>query len=115
MIVDDHAPFRASARALLEAGGLHVTGEAATGSEALEVVRLLGPDVVLLDIRLPDIDGIEVADRLSRLDHAPATILTSSHDAGDFGRRLATARASGFIPKAELSVVRITALVGAPG
>ena len=115
VIVDDHAAFRASARALLEAGGLRVTGEAATGSEALALVRMLDPDVVLLDIQLPDMDGIEVADRLSRLDHVPATVLTSSHDARDFGRRLVTARARGFVPKAELSVMRIAALVGAPG
>ena len=67
LIVDDHADFRASARALLEAEGFEVIGEAADGREAIAEVRRLRPDVVLLDIQLPDQDGFAVAERLARI------------------------------------------------
>ena len=62
LIVDDHAGFRLAARALLEADGFDVVGESATGNEGLEAVGRLRPDLVLLDVGLPDIDGIEVWD-----------------------------------------------------
>ena len=65
LIVDDHPSFRASARMLLEAEGFDVIGEAEDGASALRAVEELRPDVVLLDVQLPDIDGLEVAARLS--------------------------------------------------
>ncbi len=63
LIVDDHAAFRASARALLQAEGFDVVGEAANGAEAVEAVAVLRPEIVLLDIQLPDLDGLAVAER----------------------------------------------------
>ena len=68
VVVDDHPTFRATACALLEAEGFVVVGEAADGLTALEVIERLAPDVVLLDVQLPDIDGFEVAARARGFD-----------------------------------------------
>jgi len=103
LIVDDHAGFRSRARAVLEADGYEVVGEAADGASALSSSRDLRPDVILLDVQLPDFDGFEVLRRLTSDGHAPAVVLTSSRDAADYGRRIAASGARGFIPKADLS------------
>lgn len=103
LIVDDHPPFRVLAGELLSAAGFDVVGEAGDGRTAVASTCDLRPDVVLLDIQLPDIDGFEVL-RLLRLQGvAPAVVLTSSRDASDYGDALATSAAAGFIPKADLS------------
>ena len=111
LIVDDHAGFRANARALLQAEGLDVVGEAETGTAALREIERLQPQVVLLDVHLPDMDGFEVASRLP-LNGGPRVILVSSHDAHEFGRLVARSGAAGFIPKAELSGAAIADLLG---
>ena len=113
LIVDDHPSFRASARALLHAEGFEVVGEAADGAEALRAVEELHPDVVLLDVQLPDIDGFDVAARLTKTNsQAPAVVLTSSRDGSDFGPLVGECGASGFVPKAELSGPALAALLG---
>src|SRR3954447_4952824 len=111
LIVDDHPSFRASARALLEADGYEVVGEAVDGLSAVESALALLPDVVLLDVQLPDIDGFEVAQRLR--DHAggPAVVLTASREASDYGPLPQRSGARGFVPKAELSGDGISALL----
>jgi two-component system response regulator EvgA len=101
LIVDDYAPFRETARSLLEAEGFEVVGEAENGVAALRVAKELHPDVVLLDVQLPDFDGFEVADRLRRLDPAPDVILTSSRD--DYSPLIPSSAARGFVRKDELS------------
>ena len=111
LIVDDHAAFRASARALLEAEGFDVVGEAADAAGALRVVAALRPEIVLLDIHLPDLDGLAVAEQLATLPHAPAVVLTSSRDAAVYGPRVHTVPARGFIPKSALSGDALAALV----
>jgi len=112
LIVDDHPSFRATARALLEAEGLDVVGEAEDGAGAILAAAELEPDLVLLDVQLPDIDGFEVAARLTaRNGSGPAVVLTSSRDLCDFGPLVAESGARGFVPKAELSVARIAALL----
>jgi len=103
LVVDDHADFRASARALLEADGFEVVGEAATGAEAIAAAGRLRPGLVLLDIRLPDLDGFAVAQRLAELAEPPEVVLVSSRDAVVYGPRLAEAPARGFLPKSELT------------
>src|SRR5204862_4049675 len=113
LIVDDHPSFRASARTLLEAEGYEVVGEAENGEAALAAARELQPDLVLLDIQLPDIDGFTVADRLRKLEDPPAVILTSSRDGADYGRCIGDCGARGFVPKAELSGAAIPALFAA--
>ncbi len=103
LIVDDHAGFRASARALLEADGFEVLGEAGDGESALEQARRLRPQVVLLDVQLPGMDGFAVAEELAAQPAAPAVVLISSRGRGTFRGRLATTSARGFITKAEFS------------
>jgi DNA-binding NarL/FixJ family response regulator len=115
LIVDDHAGFRALARRLLGSGGFDVVAEAADGRAGVAAARELRPDVVLLDIQLPDIDGFEV---LARLRHGPAgpagpdVVLTSTRDRADYGQRVDRSGASGFIPKAELSGAAVLAVIG---
>ena len=112
LIVDDHAAFRASARALLEAEGFDVVGEAADGAGALRAVAILRPAIVLLDIHLPDLDGLAVAEELATIPDAPAVVLTSSRDAASYGPRVHTVPSRGFIPKSALSGDALAALVG---
>ena len=106
LIVDDHAGFRRFARRLLEAGGLTVVGEAGDGATALVEAKRLDPDVVLLDVKLPDGDGFEIAAKVTQ-----AVVLISSHELDDLRTRLARSTARGFIPKAELSAEAIARLV----
>ena len=102
LIVDDHPSFRATARALLESEGWQVVGEAEDAASALTAVRDLRPDVVLLDVQLPDGDGFEVCEELAR-DSAPRIVLVSSRDKADYGECVECSGAAGFIAKAELS------------
>jgi DNA-binding NarL/FixJ family response regulator len=112
LIVDDHPGFRSAARALLEADGFEVVGEAADGESGLAAAERLRPGLVLLDIQLPDLDGFEVARRLSQTEDPPAIVLVSSRDSSAYRRRLADSPARGFIPKSDLSGAAVTALVG---
>jgi DNA-binding NarL/FixJ family response regulator len=111
LIVDDHATFRATARRLFEAEGYEVVGEAEDGASALEAVARLSPDVVLLDIQLPDMDGFEVSRRLCVNGVSPQIVLTSSRDASEFGDLVGGCGSRGFIPKGELSGGRLAALL----
>ena len=111
LIVDDHAGFRGRARALLEADGFNVVGESADGASGLSAARSLGPDLVLLDIGLPDLDGFEVARRLAASDPSPQVVLTSTREASEYGPRIAQSRTLGFIAKDELSGAAIWALL----
>jgi len=103
LIVDDHASFRSFARALLEAEGFAVVGEATDGASALALTRMLEPELVLLDVALPDMDGFVVCEALLEDGCGSAVILTSSRDVSSYRRRLERSRARGFIPKSELS------------
>ena len=100
LIVDDHRPFRESARRLLESEGYEVVGEAENGVTALRLAKELGPDLVLLDVQLPDFDGFEVAERLRQLEPAPDVILISSRD--EWGTLVAASAARAFVLKDEL-------------
>jgi DNA-binding NarL/FixJ family response regulator len=110
LIVDDHAGFRASARRMLEAGGFEVVGEAGDGAAALEAAGELAPDVVLLDVQLPDTTGLDLAGRLSA-NGGTSVVLTSSRPPDQLGLDLATSGALGFIPKDELTASAIAELV----
>jgi DNA-binding NarL/FixJ family response regulator len=103
LVVDDHPSFRATARSVLEGEGFEVVGEAADGAEALAKAAELRPDVVLLDIQLPDLDGFEVTRRLRANGSPPSVVLTSSRDEDDYGELIQQCGARGFVAKAELS------------
>lgn len=111
LIVDDHSSFRSVARKVLELHGFEVIGEAADGESALEAIRELRPEVVLLDVQLPGIDGFEVASRLTANGNAPAIVMISSRDAEDFGDLVQTSGARGFIPKHDLSGAAVEAML----
>jgi DNA-binding NarL/FixJ family response regulator len=111
LIVDDQLRFRAAARRWLARGGFDVVGEAADGADGLEAAARLRPDVVLLDVQLPDTDGFDIAARLALTGESSTVVLTSSRDATDFGDLVARSGARGFIPKAELSGPALAALL----
>jgi DNA-binding NarL/FixJ family response regulator len=112
LIVDDHAGFRQAAAALLEAEGFAVIAEAADGEEAIAAVERVRPQIVLLDVQLPGMDGLTVAERLAAGRDPPAVVLISSREAAAYGPRLQAAAVQGFIPKRELSGPALAALVG---
>jgi CheY-like chemotaxis protein len=112
LVVDDHQSFRRLARRLLETGGFTVVDEAGDGASALAAVRALRPEVVLLDVLLPDTTGIELAEVLASEPPAPLVVLTSSRSAADFEPSLARSSARGFIAKRDLTAASFAALVG---
>ena len=110
MLVDDHASFRASARWLLETEGYIVVAEAASGESALERVADVRPELVLLDVGLPGIDGFQVALAMRARCPRARIVLTSSRDLADLGAdRVNACGAAGFVHKAALSREAIAA------
>ncbi len=112
LIVDDHPSFRASARIVLESEGFDVVGEAEDGASAITQCCRLRPQIVLLDVQLPDTDGFNVCAEITSHAEHPTVIMTSSRDGSDFGPLVSTSGACGFVPKAELSGERVQELLG---
>ena len=112
LVVDDHPDFRARARVMLEADGFDVVGEVGDGHSALSEADRLRPDVALVDIQLPDIDGFDVAARLRRSGAARQIVLISGRDREDFGGRVERSEADGFIAKVDLTGERLLAVLG---
>ena len=111
LIVDDHMGFRRRAKRLLEAEGYAVVGEASDGAAGVSAAHALAPDLVLLDVNLPDMDGFAVAEQLTSAPGAPAVVITSTRDAADVADRVRACGARGFVPKGELSGAALAALV----
>ena len=111
LIVDDHDGFRRSMRRMLEREGYSVVGEAVDGQTAISEALRLRPDIALVDIRLPDIDGFAVAKALRAAASAGSILLISTRQRIDHGERLASSDADGFIEKSELSARSIGAIV----
>ena len=112
LVIDDHAGFRDGARMLLEQGPFSVVGEAGDAASGLLAAKQLRPDVVLLDIVLPDSDGFAVVDALLDVPIPPVVVLMSTRDASDYGDRVAHSAAKGFIQKARLSVPGLDEILG---
>lgn len=113
LIVDDHAVFRRQARALLEAEGLQIVGEAHDAASALAAVAEVNPDVVLLDVGLPDRDGFDVAAELAHMAGAPRVVLISSREVSELQSRLAESPVDGFLQKDDLSADGLRAILDA--
>ena len=111
VIVDDHPSFRAVARMVLETDGFQVLGTEEDGESGVVGTLRLEPDVVLLDVELPDIDGFAVAARLREAGSRAAIVLASSRDRSDFGSLVDESGARGFLTKAELTGDAIRKLV----
>jgi DNA-binding NarL/FixJ family response regulator len=109
LIVDDHPSFRATAKVLLVAEGYDVIGEADTGAEAVRLAKELQPDLVVLDVQLPDLNGFEVTALLRGLEPPPEVVLTSSRD--DYTAAVVGTGARGFLPKDALSGKAIDGLL----
>lgn len=110
LIVDDYPPFLDSARGLLESGDFEVVGDAEDGLTALRLTEELRPEVVLLDVHMPDLDGFEVARRLAQLESPPLVVLTSSRD--DYAPLVAASAAHAFVRKDALSAETLAAVLG---
>jgi DNA-binding NarL/FixJ family response regulator len=116
LIVDDHPSFRRLAKRLLEAGGFEVVGEAEGGRSALAAARRLRPELVLLDVVLPDMSGFAVAEALSAHSRpAPLVVLVSSRSASELAAGLERSPVCGFISKRELTAAALAALANGPG
>lgn len=111
VLVDDDERFRAMACRALTADGVEVLAEIENGEEVFDAVAHWRPDVVLLDIRLPGIDGLDVARQLRLEEDGPVVILISTLDAA-YGRRVAAGLAAGFLPKDEISLAAILEIAG---
>jgi DNA-binding NarL/FixJ family response regulator len=114
LLVDDHEGFRRAARALLAAASFVVVGEAADAAGALRQVGELRPDVVLLDVQLPDGDGFDVAGVLAGLPEPPRVVLVSGRDRSDYGSLVERSAVCGFVGKDELSGAALRDLLGGP-
>jgi DNA-binding NarL/FixJ family response regulator len=110
LIVDDHPGFRLLARKLLEAGGYVVVGEADDGASAVAAAVALKPELVLLDVQLPDCDGFQVAQQLNDCAVAFQIVLISSRELGDYGCSVDQCGARGFLLKDELSAAALDEL-----
>jgi DNA-binding NarL/FixJ family response regulator len=112
LIVDDHAAFRAGVRALLEADGYHVIGEAPDGQAGIDAAGVLNPDVVLIDVRLPDMDGFTAAGRLAQCGCESAVVVTSSSDDPLYPELAQSSGARGFVAKHDVCGAALDRLLG---
>lgn len=114
LIVDDHASFRRLVGRVLAQAGFEVVGEAIDGASAIREAATLRPDIVLLDVMLPDRSGVEVARELALVADPPRVVLTSSRSRSDFGAGFEWPGGCEFIPKHQLSGPVLAALFEEP-
>ena len=113
LIVDDQSPFRQAERVVVElADGFEVAGEAESGEVSIDLNRRLRPDLVLMDVHLPGIDGLEAARRIhpDAGGHLPLVLLLSTYEADDYARLAAECGAIGYLPKSELDADVLVAI-----
>jgi DNA-binding NarL/FixJ family response regulator len=108
LIVDDQEPFRLAARAVVEAtDGFEVAGEVETGEASVEAARELSPDLVLMDVNLPGIDGLEATRQILDGGDAVVVLLLSTYEADEYAPRAAEVGAAAYIPKSEFEPDRL--------
>lgn len=111
LVVDDHESFRRTAAAVVEAtDGFTVAGSAATGEEALAVARAVAPDLVLMDVNLPGMDGLDATRWLRSLDRPPVVVLLSTYDEVDFGGRARECGAADYVAKSSFGTDRLASV-----
>jgi DNA-binding NarL/FixJ family response regulator len=105
LIVDDQLPFREASRLVVEmTDGFEVAGEAENGEEGVELAETLRPDLVLMDVQMPGIDGLEATRRVCELADPPPVVVMSTHESGDYQQTALEAGAFAFLPKSEFSM-----------
>ena len=105
LIVDDQLPFREASRMVVEmTDGFEVVGEAESGEEGVAMAASLRPDLILMDVQMPGIDGLEATRRITRLDDAPHVLVMSTHESGNYEGVAQAAGAIGFLPKSQFSM-----------
>lgn len=115
LVVDDHAGFRRQASLMLSDAGYDVVGEATDAASAITATRDLHPEVVLVDVGLPDVDGFAVAEAITAVDGSPVVVLISAREPDDYGTRSRSCGARAFLRKADLSPGSLRAvLAGEP-
>ena len=108
LIVDDQAPFREAARMVVEATeGFEVVAEVETGEDAVQKAVELEPDLVLMDLNLPGIDGLEATSMIRDNSQQVVVLMVSTYEAGEYAVKAGEAGASAYIPKSEFSPERL--------
>ena len=110
LLVDDSPSFLASARRFVEAEGLTVVGAVASGRQALEAVARLRPSLVLMDVAMPDMNGIEATRLIKASPGAPRVIVVTLHDTEEYGTAAAAAHADGFVDKSQIESMLMPAI-----
>ena len=111
LIVDDQVPFREASRMVVEmTDGFEVAGEAANGEEAVELAERVEPDLVLMDVQMPGIDGLEATRRIMGLAEPPRVLVMSTHESGSYEEPALAAGAIGFLPKSSFSMDALEAV-----
>ena len=105
LIVDDQLPFREASRMVVEmTDGFEVAGEAENGEQGVELAASLHPDLVLMDVQMPGIDGLEATRKIMNAEDPPRVLVMSTHESGDYEGPARAAGAIGFMPKSEFSM-----------
>jgi DNA-binding NarL/FixJ family response regulator len=109
LIVDDQEPFRLAARMVVEAtDGFEVIGEAETGEQSVDMARELDPDLVLMDVNLPGINGLDATRRILDTSKRVVILLLSTYEEAEYAPRAAECGASAYIPKSSFGPDRLT-------
>ncbi len=110
LIVDDQEPFRSASRMVVEmTPGFEVAGEAESGEEGVALAGSLRPDLVLMDVYLPGIDGLEATRQITAMDEPPRVLVMSTHESEDFAESALAAGAIAFLPKSDFSMDELQA------
>ncbi|HSM01823.1 MAG TPA: response regulator transcription factor [Acidimicrobiia bacterium] len=116
LIVDDQEPFREAARLVVEmTDGFEVAGMARDGQEGVEMVAELAPDLVLMDVQMPVLGGIDATRVIAEVQGAPPIVVMSTHDSGDYREAALASGAMAFIPKSEFGMDTLVDLWQAHG